>query len=394
MNSKKVRIISLILVLLMLIGAVGAAVVPTFAASESALQAQIEKLEKEQKELQNKINSLSKDQKKQKEYQEALNSQIESLEKQIESLNSQITLYNNKITAKEKEITLKSADIDENFELMKERLAAMQLAGDNSLLMVIFSAENFTDLLTHTEMIQSVAERDQKLINRLASEKADIEAAKKEIEDSKAKVESSQKTLSAKKSTLDTSYAKSEKYMAAINAEKVAYQKDKAKLDKEEAAAQAELQKLYESMTPSGSLSPGGWMWPFSSKRSYISSGYGWRWNNTDYHKGIDISNGNSYGVPIVASKKGTVIKTVKTSPSTGYGNYVIIDHGKGSDGNGYSTLYAHASQVLVSVGDTVKQGQVIAKAGNTGNSFGAHLHFEVRINGKHTNPLNYVKKT
>ena len=128
----------MVLVLLMLIGAVSAAVVPTFAASESALQAQIEKLEKEQKELQNKINSLSKDQKKQKEYQQALNSQIESLEKQIESLNSQITLYNNKITAKEKEISLKSADIDENFELMKERLAAMQLAGDNSLLMVIF----------------------------------------------------------------------------------------------------------------------------------------------------------------------------------------------------------------------------------------------------------------
>lgn len=390
MNSKKVRIISLVLVLLMLIGAVGAAVVPTFAASESALQAQIEKLEKEQKELQNKINSLSKDQKKQKEYQQALNSQIESLEKQIESLNSQITLYNNKIAAKEKEISLKSADIDENFELMKERLAAMQLAGDNSLLMVIFSAENFTDLLTHTEMIQAVAERDQKLINRLASEKADIEAAKKEIEDSKAKVVSSQKTLSAKKSTLDASYAKSEKYMAAINAEKAAYQKDKARLDKEEEAAQAELQKLYDSMTPSGSLSPGGWMWPFSSSRSYVSSPYGPRWGTI--HKGIDISNGNSYGVPIVASKKGKVVKTVKTSPSTGYGNYVIIDHGVGSDGKAYSTLYAHASQVLVSVGDTVTQGQVIAKAGNTGNSFGAHLHFEVRINGKHTNPLNYVK--
>ena len=68
-----------------------------------------------------------------------------------------------------------------------------------------------------------------------------------------------------------------------------------------------------------------------------------------------------------------------------GYGMYVLIDHG-----NGYSTMYAHCSEVLVSVGDVITKGQLIARVGNTGNSYGAHLHFEVRYNGVAQNPRQY----
>ena len=90
-------------------------------------------------------------------------------------------------------------------------------------------------------------------------------------------------------------------------------------------------------------------------------------------------------GTNIVAAESGTVI-LASYGWNGGYGNYIIINHG-----NGVTTRYAHASQLYVSVGQTVSKGQVIAAVGTTGNSTGPHLHFEVRINGSHRNPLNYL---
>lgn len=113
-----------------------------------------------------------------------------------------------------------------------------------------------------------------------------------------------------------------------------------------------------------------------------ISSKYGPRtYPYAGFHTGIDIAGGS--GTPIVASKSGRVITATYHSS---YGNYIIIDHG-----NGYQTLYAHASKLNVSVGQSVSQGQVVALVGSTGNSTGPHVHFEIRINGNHTNPLNYI---
>lgn len=99
-------------------------------------------------------------------------------------------------------------------------------------------------------------------------------------------------------------------------------------------------------------------------------------------HTGLDIS--APYGTPIKAAASGTV--TYSGNANDGYGYYVIISHG-----NGVTTLYAHCSQLLVSKGQTVSQGTVIAKVGSTGNSTGNHLHFEVRKNGITYNPQNYV---
>ncbi len=125
----------------------------------------------------------------------------------------------------------------------------------------------------------------------------------------------------------------------------------------------------------------GSMIWPVPSIHN-ITSYYEWRWGAM--HNGIDISGGNSYGKTIVAADSGTV-SYVKYL-STGYGYHLMINHG-----NGISTLYAHASQILVSPGEKVEKGQPIALIGSTGNSTGAHCHFEVLVNGSPTNPLNYV---
>lgn len=398
MKLKRIRIGALFLALTVMFGIVGMAPSLTLgvnASTASELENKIDKLEKEQKQLEKDLKALAQDKKDEEKYQATLNKQIASMETQIDAIEEQLEVLGKNIALKEKEIETKGADIEENYERMKQRLAAMQLAGDNSLLEAIFTAESLSDLLTRAKMIQAIAERDQALLNRLSSEKRDIEAAKVEIENDKAQTEAKKKTLDSKKASLQSAYSKSKKHMEDIEKEKADYEKRKKQLDAEEAAAQKELDKLYAENQSTGTLSPGGWMFPVPGSRIYISSGYGWRWNHTQYHTGVDIcmwrnSDGSSAinGKNIVASKAGKVISVVPNYGSkTGYGAYVVIDHG-----GGYSTLYAHCSLISVKKGDTVKQGQVIGKVGNSGNSTGPHLHFEVRIGGKHTNPMNYIK--
>lgn len=124
----------------------------------------------------------------------------------------------------------------------------------------------------------------------------------------------------------------------------------------------------------------GRFTWPVPGCTT-ISSPYGYRWGRL--HSGIDISNGRTNGKSIVAADSGTVT-SVKNSPN-GYGLHLIISHG-----NGYSTLYAHCSKILVSPGESVSKGQTIAKVGSTGRSTGAHLHFEIRVKGSSKNPMNW----
>ena len=133
-----------------------------------------------------------------------------------------------------------------------------------------------------------------------------------------------------------------------------------------------ELQESISASTPS--------IWPTVGE---ISSSYGLRWGGSDFHPGIDIA--NDVGTPIVATADGVV--TSAGWNSGGYGNMVDINHG-----NGYMTRYAHASQVLVSAGQTVKRGQVIAYMGSTGFSTGPHVHYEIRVNGQLVNPSGYIR--
>ncbi len=128
-------------------------------------------------------------------------------------------------------------------------------------------------------------------------------------------------------------------------------------------------------------VSSGSLAWPVPTIHM-VSSSYGYRSGYS--HKGIDIANGAAYGHTIVAADAGTV-EFAKIDGS-GYGKYIMINHG-----NGLKTMYAHTSVMLVSAGEKVTKGQPIAKIGSTGNSDGAHLHFEVFKNGVSVNPLNYV---
>lgn len=145
------------------------------------------------------------------------------------------------------------------------------------------------------------------------------------------------------------------------------------------------VQLIYRTLQGEGSYSSGefGSLFLDADWRQHVTSGYGYRTvPYSGFHGGVDI--GMPLGTSICAVKDGTV-KTAEYS-TIGYGYYVVLDHG-----NGMETLYAHCSQLLVTVGQTVKQGDVIAKVGSTGNSTGPHCHFEVRINGEKVDPTAYL---
>ena len=136
------------------------------------------------------------------------------------------------------------------------------------------------------------------------------------------------------------------------------------------------------SSKSSGSgASTGGFIWPVTHTHA-ITSYMEERWGRM--HNGIDIAGGDDYGQPIIASDGGVV--TFAGNDGGGYGNYVMIDHG-----NGYMTVYGHASELACETGQYVGQGETIAYVGSTGNSTGPHLHFEIRLNGEYQDPLNYV---
>ena len=142
--------------------------------------------------------------------------------------------------------------------------------------------------------------------------------------------------------------------------------------------------KVYTPGTVKGDgVSTGTFIWPLPATKT-ISSGYGYR--DGEFHAGIDISNGNTYGLPIIASDGGTIVAVNTSGSGSSYGKFVMIDHG-----NGYQTMYAHCSSVEVTVGQKVAQGELIARVGNTGRSFGAHLHFEIRVNEEIVNPLPFL---
>lgn len=140
--------------------------------------------------------------------------------------------------------------------------------------------------------------------------------------------------------------------------------------------------RVAQNLSSRSRVSSGGFIWPVVGP---ITSGYGWRihpiFKVPEFHTGIDI--GVPYGTPILAAKSGVV---TYSGWGTGYGNLVILDNGSGIE-----TRYSHASRLVAYVGERVRQGQVIAYIGSTGWSTGPHLFFEIRINGKPVNPLNYL---
>jgi len=354
--------------------------VPAFADKLTEVQNQKKTVDK-------KISDLNKEKKNQEQKLKSVKEQKEEIEaaqkqeqQKYDKLVSEIEELKQSIAELDKSIEASEKEYNEKLELLKVRLRVMYENSDYTYIDTLAQSKSVIDFFERLELMSTITKKDKEIVESIKQAKQDIEYKKQLVvgqkEQVQLKADESLKTignLSATRASLDDQ-------IKEINTRLKKIEQEEDKLISQSNA----LVNQIKSLQKSGSYAGGSMTWPCPSSKT-ISSYYGNRLHpilkKYKMHTGIDIS--ASQGSSIVAANKGTVIMAGWQS---GYGYTVVVDHG-----GGITTLYAHCSKILVSVGQSVKAGETIAKVGSTGMSTGPHLHFEVRKNGATTNPLNYV---
>ena len=400
MKSAKRILCAFLAVLTLLTLAAAGSVRPAYAAKTAAeleeeqrKAAQIAALEQKKKEQQEKLKDLEKQIAEAKAKKEDVMVTKNLLDQRNQLLLEQIDDTQNQIDDAAAQIARYELLEQEQYELFCQQVRSEEERGSLSYLSVLFKATSMADLLNRMEFVNEVAEYNKTLIAAMKETRENIKAEKTEMEAKEAQLGEQQDELQGK---LDETTKLMNEYAA-----------DQRELEKlyaaEEEAGKAIVAEINRLMAESDVVpSAEGFIWPVTTSRK-ISSPQGNRVSpgngiGSSNHKGVDICN-VSYSSKIYATKSGKVL--IASMPysdpdggKSGYGNYVVIDHG-----GGMSTLYAHMSIVKVSVGQYVSQGDVIGVTGNTGASTGPHLHYEVHsttmVNGRavtvYENPLNYL---
>ena len=332
-----------------------------------------------------------------------LSGQIASVQNSIGEKEQQIGVMQQQISDKQTEIENKQAEIDTQWDYFKKHMAAMQELRDGGSVAMLSAVNDLYELLTFNEVMQDISIKDTEIMNNMKSAKQGLEDDKAALEEQKVGLEAEKADLQSKKSSLDSQNAqmrtKQSELNNSISAAKLsaaeaqqAQQKAQAAIESDELnyeAVKKEIQKLIAAASASKpQLSFSGFACPLKSY-TRVSSEYGWRKNPVSgvnkLHAGTDFA--APAGTPIYAAASGYV--QVAGWSSGGYGNYVIIYHGKMSDGNTYTTLYGHMRSVATTAGKYVNQGDLIGYVGSTGNSTGNHLHLEVWKGGSKANAVN-----
>lgn len=358
---------------------------PVYASELSKKQSELQQIRQQKKVLDKK--------KKQTEGQKnVLVDQLDGIKTEIDQIEGQIDQEAHKLTLAKKEakkanLELQQAEEDllQQKELLGERVRDIYINGKVSYLEVLFQAESFSDFLNRFELMKIIVENDKNLLEGIEAKREDLAKQRQKVETKKQQIA---QLLSSQESKKNEMEGKQEQYDDKLDQAKqdlVEYEREIARLEELESKKAAELIRLQQSKNKdSKAKGTGVYAWP-TPGHSRITSAYGWRMHPVlgvrKMHTGVDI--GAPSGAEIVAAQTGTVIFA---GWMNGYGNTIILDHGAGM-----STLYAHQSKLLVSVGDEVNKGDTIGKVGSTGRSTGPHLHFEVRQNGDTVNPTSYI---
>ena len=361
----------------------------TAATSMSSLQNKLDKLSQSIVQHKKELSNAKKKEQAAKALESELKEKVTVVQSQISVLKGQIAEVQNSIGLKEQEIADQWGDF-------KQHMAAMQELRDGGSVAMLSAVNDLYELLTFNEVMQDISIKDTEILDNmknakeaLESDKLTLESQRSELQSKKADLDAQNSQMRAKQNELNSSVAAAQ--MSAAEAQQA--QKDaQAAIESDEMnyeAVKKQIQKMIAAAAASKpTLSFTGFICPLKSY-SRISSEYGWRKNPVTgvnkLHAGTDFAAPG--GTPIYAAASGYV--QVAGWSSGGYGNYVIIYHGKMSDGNQYSTLYGHMRSVATSAGKYVQQGEVIGYVGSTGNSTGNHLHLEVWKGGSKANAVN-----
>lgn len=347
-------------------------------------------LEKQEEldEVQSKLEQYRKKIEQSKKTEKSVISEIAKLDKDIAAAEKKLGLLEKDISETETKIKNTEQLLDETKQaleaqqnLTNSRLRAIYKMGSSGYLEVLLESEDFTDFISRLRFTRALIKQDVGFINEMEQTAKEYQDAKTQLEIQKQNLVALSKSAEAQKANLSSRSSSRQEYLASI-------QKQRAELEKAEdelLEISKQLESIIREMQAKQTVNRTGdlkMMWPAQGP---ITSYFGTRKHPvlgvTKMHTGLDI--GAGYGVAIKAAESGIVITA---SSLSGYGNTVIINHG-----NGVSTLYGHASALLVKAGQSVTKGQTIAKVGSTGLSTGPHLHFEVRVNGAPVNPLGWL---
>jgi murein DD-endopeptidase MepM/ murein hydrolase activator NlpD len=254
----------------------------------------------------------------------------------------------------------------------------------------LLGADDFADYLYQSELLASVTEYDNQVMEQMRKDIEKINRLEKTVEQEQDEIRAMRSKVDAKRAelgedmrALNSVISKLESQQSELEFNVSEYQEQIDALERkiQEAAEAAKQESVQNNIQYDGSQ----FLWP-TPGYYYITSGYGYRWGRL--HKGVDLAGSNIYGTPIVAAADGVV--SLVDFNDGGYGYYVMINHGS-SGGNNFTTLYAHmAFWPSVSVGQSVSKGDTIGYVGSTGRSTGPHCHFEIHVNGTAQNPMNY----
>ena len=379
--KKKAFFITLEIVVFIILGISSVKIV--FAEDMTEIQKRKNELQEQISQSNEQISDLQIELTENLEQLNTLDEKIRTYEGEIETLEQQL----NEITSQVENISEKLNLVEENYNLqrnvLKNRIVVLYESGDIYFLDVLLNSNTVSDFISNYFLVGEIARYDNELLDSITTQKNQIESIKK--------------SLTEKQLALKRLKDNKEKTIISLNNSKIIRNSYVAKLTNDEKAMQekvdrykAELNGLDAQITAITALNIGGdyvggeFIWP-APGYSTITSRFGMRFHPVlkvyRKHTGTDIS--MPMGAYVVASNDGIV---TNSSYVTGYGNMILIDHG-----GGLSTLYGHASELIAKVGDHVKKGDLIMKAGSTGWSTGPHLHFEVRVNGTAIDSLEFI---
>ncbi len=385
-------------------------------------------LKQEASEFQEKIELTEKEIEEKLTRSEELQEEIKQLSSDIKESNDTIKTLNTEIKEKQTLIDEKLKETDDILELLRKRLRAVHTAGDTSSLEIILGSKSFSDFIDKSEMIQSMSEYDNNLIDSIKDQMSVIADDQKELKTKKAKVEEEKSKLEKDKEKINELFDENTRIIEELNSTKDELEdelKENKEKQKELSKALAEYRKqqaaeaaaarraaqeaaraannssdnssdddyYYEPEMVVTPESDGSWVWPCPGF-TYLTSTFD-EWRGANNHGALDIADSGIYGAKVVACYDGVVFSTNESCPHDygkfescgcggGYGNYVMIDHGDGK-----ISIYGHLSGVTVYPGQYVSAGQLIGYVGSTGYSTGAHLHFETQYNGVRYDPLS-----
>ena len=369
--------------------AAGLALLPLFAAFGFASEADDKRAELN--EVQSQMQKMQERKEKARQKAEAasvgleeIQTSLNELQYQARELQAKSDALQGKIDDNQAKLAKKKAEVEQRKKIYSKRLRQIYINGQVNYLDVLLGAKDFGDFSSRMYLLQKIISSDIAMLEQLQTDEAEIKSRQEQLDYQMKEIKTTQVALEAKRARAKR-LKEQRSYMLYKAQEEE--QQSQSEYDRLLAISENITAMLRNMESGGGGASSGGggtgrFMWPC---RGTITSYFGWRthpvFGTTKYHSGMDI--GVDYGTPIYAADSGTVIYSGWLG---GYGYAVMIDHG-----SGLVTLYGHNQALNVYEGQYVSKGTCIAYAGSTGYSTGPHCHFEVRLHGEVTEPLNYL---